>query len=318
MLSLYKGIATIIMLHRVFPLEPNKLPPNENLKVSPEFLETFIVGALHRGYAFVSLDDLHNILSMDTKASKLIVMTLDDGYADNFTYAYPIFKKFNIPFVIYVTTSFPDKSVILWWHVLEDMIAQSDSISLTNGLNFKCETKKQKIDAFMTLRKIIIDLPNECFLHSLNKLFKSGPFDWSGQFFDLVISWKQLKEISESPLATIGAHTVNHHALSGLSNKNLTKEIIDSKVIIESHIGTQVEHFCYPFGGRIEAGEREFRIVKELGFRTAVTTRFGNIFSEHSDHLLSLPRVMLTNQFLWSNFNFRSMKQFLKCRVVTA
>jgi peptidoglycan/xylan/chitin deacetylase (PgdA/CDA1 family) len=118
-------------------------------------------------------------------------------------------------------------------------------------------------------------------------------------------------------LVTIGAHTKNHFSLAKLTQNELIDEIVDSKAIIESRLGISVKHFCYPFGGKKEAGVREFKLIKDLGFDTAVTTRFGNIFPEHSEHLTSLPRVMLTNHFSWATFHFRSLKQMLKGRVVS-
>lgn len=317
MFSFYSGVATIIMLHRVFPHEADKLSPNEGLKVSPEFLEKFIVDAVHSGYRFISLDELHHILSKGKKISKSIVMTLDDGYADNYTYAYPIFKKYNIPFAIYLTTSFPDRSAVLWWYQLEDFLVENDYISLTNGMHFQCGTKKQRVEAFMALRKVIIYLPEENFLSSLNELFENFRCDWQQKVFDLAISWEQLIKICADPLVTIGAHTKNHFALAGLSHNALIDEVVDSKLIIESRLPIHVKHFCYPFGSRAEAGDREFNVIKELGFDTAVTTRFGNIFPEHSDYLTSLPRVMLTERFSWSAFHFRLIKQYLKGPVVT-
>jgi len=51
----------------------------------------------------------------------------------------------------------------------------------------------------------------------------------------------------------------------------LTNELIQSK------IGKKVEYFAYPFGSKNEVGKREFEIVKKLGFKTATTTRNGNI-----------------------------------------
>jgi peptidoglycan/xylan/chitin deacetylase (PgdA/CDA1 family) len=49
-----------------------------------------MVALLHRKYHF------------PFARQKNVVFTLDDGYADNFINAYPIFKKYNIPFCIYV------------------------------------------------------------------------------------------------------------------------------------------------------------------------------------------------------------------------
>ncbi|BBL59015.1 polysaccharide deacetylase family protein [Methylomonas koyamae] len=317
MLSFFEGDATIFMLHRVFPRDANKLSANENLKVSPEFLERFIVSALGSGYSFISLDELHSSLLKSKGNTKSIVITLDDGYADNLIYAYPIFKKYNIPFAIYLTTAFPNRTALLWWYLLEDLIVENDTINLADGLHFQCGKKWQKEAAFMAIRDKIINLPKQSFIDSLNRLFVNLQPDWQQKISELAISWDQLKTLCKSPLVTIGAHTKNHHSLTKLTENQIIDEVIGSKAIIESKLGTSVKHFCYPFGGQNEAGVREFKLIKELGFDTAVTTRFGNIFPEHSAHLTSLPRVMLTDNFSWATFHFRSFKQMLKGRVVS-
>ena len=51
-----------------------------------------------------------------------------------------------------------------------------------------------------------------------------------------------------------------------------------------------MDHFAYPFGNRREAEEREFHLAAECGFKTAMTTRTGSIFSEHALHNMALPR----------------------------
>jgi peptidoglycan/xylan/chitin deacetylase (PgdA/CDA1 family) len=70
-----------------------------------------------------------------------------------------------------------------------------------------------------------------------------------------------------------------------------------SRAVIAAALGKAPEHLAYPYGDAKSAGAREFRIAKELGFRTAVTTRPGVLFPEHADHLTALPRVSLNGTF---------------------
>ena len=87
-----KPIGTIYMLHRVHPFEKGKLSLNENMKVSPEFLERFILERLDK-YEFLSLDQAIAVIEKKIKLTKpFIVFTFDYGYAVNYTYAYPIYK----------------------------------------------------------------------------------------------------------------------------------------------------------------------------------------------------------------------------------
>jgi len=106
------------------------------MKVSPEFLEEFILKLKAKGYEFISIDRLYEILQNKEKVKKQIVFTLDDGYKDNYKIAYPIFKKYNIPFVNYLTTSFPERNAYLWWYVLEDILIENDEIILGNEQKF--------------------------------------------------------------------------------------------------------------------------------------------------------------------------------------
>ena len=102
----FSGMATILTLHRIYHMDKNRLPVNrpcapEGLKISPEFLEKFIIDCKSKGYDFISLDELFLILKNKQKVSKKIIFTIDDGYKDNYTHAYPIFKKYKVPFTIY-------------------------------------------------------------------------------------------------------------------------------------------------------------------------------------------------------------------------
>lgn len=308
----YSGIATIFMLHRVYPFEPNKLAPNENMKISPEFLEKFILELKSKGYEFISLDRLQEMLSGGEQAKKQIVFTLDDGYKDNYEIAYPIFKKYNLPFTVYITTSFPQNESILWWYVLEDLILINENIVLSNGQAFECKTKEQKDDVFLKIREIILGFKKENFLNSLNGLFSNYKIDWFAKNKELCMNWEQIIELSKDELCIIAGHTKNHYALNQLSLNEAKSEIVEANKLIEEKIGKKIEHFAYPFGSIVEIGQREFNIVKSLGFKTTTTTRRGNIYLEHKNYLECLPRIMLTE-----NFDIKDIGKIRRQKVVT-
>jgi peptidoglycan/xylan/chitin deacetylase (PgdA/CDA1 family) len=64
----------------------------------------------------------------------------------------------------------------------------------------------------------------------------------------------------------------------------------------EAALGIRPAHLSYPVGDASSAGVRDFRIAAELGFKTAVTTRLGVLFPEHSGHMLALPRISLNGE----------------------
>jgi peptidoglycan/xylan/chitin deacetylase (PgdA/CDA1 family) len=75
------------------------------------------------------------------------------------------------------------------------------------------------------------------------------------------------------------------------------QEIAASKSVIEERLGRPVRHFAYPVGDPTSAGAREFRLAREAGFATAVTTRPGHVFPGHVAHLHALPRVSVNGLF---------------------
>ena len=264
-------------------------------EVTPEFFEDIILFFKRAGYSFVSLSEVHEILASSTKPHKrFVAFTFDDGYIDNYTLAYPVLKKYQVPFTIYVTTNLVDQKAILWWYYLDKLVNENDRISLRfdcEEYEFNLSTDQEKREVFRKIRSMILSGDYTRFDERLEELL-SPFFD---DLFSLAryssLSWEQIELLSNDPIATIGAHTVNHHPLSKLTEDKVYEEITRSKQIIEQHIHKNVEHFAYPYGTANEAGTREFRIAKEIGFKTVTTTRPGNIFITHGKHLECLPRL---------------------------
>ncbi len=304
------------MLHRVHPDAMDSFRPNRDMAVSPEFLERFIADAQQRGYTFVSLDRIREALQAG-EGNQLLALTFDDGYRDNFTRAYPILKHLGIPFSVYVTTAFPDDDAVLWWYAIEQMLQEHEQVMLADGSELPCHTSQEKLDAFVSLRQLIMALPGDGLGERVNALFAHARFDWPRICAAHALRWTDIEELSRDPLVTIGAHTVSHPVLCALPEQQVRAEMRESRERIETHIGTSVTHFCYPFGSRKEVGAREFQLARELGFESATTTRWGNLFRGHREHLHALPRVPLTNSFDWRGFRRQSLRRFTRGRMVT-
>ena len=125
---LARGKGVIFTLHSVRPEPPEAFEPNGILKVTPEFLEAAIETVRKAGYDIVSLDEAARRLKMDAPARPFACFTFDDGYRDNRDFAYPVFKRHNLPFAIYVPTAYPDGKGELWWLVLEAAVRKANEI----------------------------------------------------------------------------------------------------------------------------------------------------------------------------------------------
>jgi peptidoglycan/xylan/chitin deacetylase (PgdA/CDA1 family) len=155
-----------------------------------------------------------------------------------------------------------------------------------NGGKFSCFTFDDGyLDtytiAFPTLKKF--DVP---FCVYMTRDFYRGTarpvWDASAQMMNVA----QLKEMSESPLCTIGGHTCTHPHLSTFSADTQLHEIADCKADLEDLLGKKVLHFAYPHG---DYNQTTVKIVSELGFVTAVTTSGRHVRDDLQ--LLELDRV---------------------------
>lgn len=288
-----KALGLVYMLHHITDKNPNGIPTNEDLKVSPTFLERIILSYKANGFDFISLDELPVILSSIQKLEDpFIAFTIDDGYLDNFTYALPIFERHQVPFAIFVATDFIDQKTILWWDVLEDLVLHNDIIQF-NRQSYPCHTFQEKWDTFRIIRENILKFDQSQLIEILQKTFSDYHIDWYKPIREKAMTWGQVKELSQHPLCTIGGHTVSHPALNQLSDDDFRQEVKVGIEKLESITGKKINHFAYPYGSPNEIGEREYRLINEFNFKTSFIAYGGCITEENKNNITHLPRVYL-------------------------
>jgi peptidoglycan/xylan/chitin deacetylase (PgdA/CDA1 family) len=115
--------------------------------------------------------------------------------------------------------------------------------------------------------------------------------DLAGIADAVFMTWDMITAMDREGIVEIGAHSVSHRPLRGLTEEEARREMADSRARLQAHVRQQVAHFAYPFGGRAHASHREFRLACGAGFATAVTTRHGNVMPAHRYAPHALPRL---------------------------
>lgn len=288
------ALGVVLMLHRVAKYDKSRLVPNEDLKVSPAFLQKTIDKYRKAGFAFLSLDEVYNIITGKNKIDKpFVAFTLDDGYLDNYTMAYPIFKRNHVPFCIFVATDFPDKQAILWWITIEDLILSHDEIHLSDSSTYICQTYQQKWDTFRLLREKILKLDQKNLLTSLQDLFADYQIDWLEPIQEMSMSWDNIRELGKEPLCTIGGHTMSHPSFIPLTLEKIKTEIDGGLEKLSTVIEYDIRHFAYPYGSIKEDGEREYEYLKSFDFKTTFVSFGGVVTKNDINNMTHLPRFML-------------------------
>lgn len=288
----------IYMLHRICEQSSNKLFANENMNVSPILLEQFIEYLKNKNIDIISLSDVPKHLCSKNK-KMFVAFSMDDGYKDNLTNALPVFKRQNTPYTIFLSGSFPEKSAILWWYEIEDLILNNEIIELGNGHIYECYTKKQKESSFIAIREEILKLNQQDLVHELNTLFSKYKVSWTSKCSQLCLSWEDVKTISKEPLVTIGAHTAHHYNLKQLIDEDSVKtEIMEGMRLYKEKADIIPNIFAYPFGSPNEVGDREIKVLSKLPFKLSVLAYGGEVTKRNSKNLYSLPRIFLTEDYI--------------------
>jgi peptidoglycan/xylan/chitin deacetylase (PgdA/CDA1 family) len=266
---LHPVVGEIWCLHRVLPNRSWALP-NHELEITPDYLEQLILSYMGDAYRFVSLDSMvGNLKKMCWPwQKKMVNISFDDGFRDIYEYAYPIFKKYNIPFTIYLTTAFPEGKAEIWWIQLEQLIANNTTL-VVQDQEYQCRTADEKRQLFNELIQQIYqssDTPSRVF----EQWFAGYHIDMD----NLALTWDELAEMLSSGLLTVGSHTQSHPMLTKIPTEEVRQELLESKNLIEQHLSISVNHFSYPHSAYNMEIANELRLI---GYKSATLGYGGSI-----------------------------------------
>ena len=285
----YGGAGTIFMLHSIIP--DDDYLPRENIHTTVGFLESTIRYYLMRRVPIVSLSEAMARLKSGS-TERFVSFTFDDGYRDNLTLALPVFRKYNLPFTVYIASSYLERRhEEYWWGQVRHLVRDNDHISgdyWEKPISMK--TPREKIAAYRTLSHAIdsgkVDMARVETLFDRYKVSLTEVLDRDA------MTWSELGIAARTEhLLEIGGHTDSHAHLSTLEEQTALDDIRRNKTAIENVIDRPVRHFCYPYGDAASCGPRDFELARIAGYETATTTRMGNLFPAHIDTPWALPRM---------------------------
>lgn len=165
----------IVMLHRVTS-KKSSVADMATYEITPTQLDELLSQYKQQGYIFVSMDEVCQMQQTKRYHNKFVALTLDDGYLDNMVEALPVFRKYNCPFCIYMTSSFVDSTEACWWypkhdvpflsqeqlrHLAQDPLCTIGAHTITHPYLSKltCAEKKQEIVGSKQRLEEILGLP---------------------------------------------------------------------------------------------------------------------------------------------------------------
>ncbi len=279
-----RGRLSILIFHRVID-EPDPLFPDDAESVSD--FDT-ILSWVSQWFRVLPLQDAVEKLESGNLPRRAACITFDDGYADNYLNALPVLQKHGLHATFFIATGFLDGKR-MWNDTIIEAIRltpgeEIDASSIGLG-RLRTGTLDEKREAVGSLVTELKHRPPEERAELVAGL--AGSVDATLPT-DLMMTTDQLLALHASGMG-IGAHTVTHPILRLCDEEAARAEISDSRETLQSVLGEDIRLFAYPNGKRgDDYGDREARIVQELGFDAAVSTNPGT--SRPGDSLFELRR----------------------------
>jgi len=286
----------VLMYHRILPQDDKRtLTEEPGMTVTPETFRQHI-SILKKYFDIIKLADwAQQKFDNNDPPRRNCAITFDDGWADNFEFAFPILKASNVPATIFLVSDMIGTSEAFWPGRLARLITIISSHYpqhwshpvlewlQKNPINYRLSDTlptREEISTLIACAKIYSDQEIHDRLTHIENVLQLA----TGNHPPSLLNWQQVTEMVNSGLVEIGSHSRNHVRLNEHTpNEILRKEIIDSKDTIEKHIGQQVKTFCFPNG---DYCPEALTLVKQ-NYISAVTTKSGWNTNYTDCHLLN-------------------------------
>jgi len=201
------------------------------------------------------------------------VITFDDGYRNNYSIALPILKEFNFPAAVFVCSGFLNSSKMTWYDKVIYAIQRSSCNQIELGektYSFKhprSNRRWDRINDLLTDLKAKTDHERAVLVEQIETTL---PVEHDQNECFAFLSDGEVKEMHQTGLITIGAHTANHELLTQVSLEEAEKTVMKNYQDLKAIIDHDVNFISYPNGNY---NMKILELMHALPFKAAFTTK---------------------------------------------
>ncbi len=263
----------VLAYHKVSP-DPHPFFPPDHPEVFEQHMQF-----LKRCYNVLPLIELVERSRRNDLPDRAVAITFDDGYRDNYDYAFPILRKYGLPATVFVATGSIETGQTLWHDRVFDSFRfataeRAFSLKQMPGAALSSETaeaRQRSLTDVLIKAKELYGQERLRFVEEVENVLR--PRLPEAQT-DRMLSWDQIREMHRGGIE-FGSHTVTHPVLSRIPRSEMVKELRESKRQLSEQLGAPVSAFAYPNGHAVDYNAEVKNVLRETGYVCAVNCERG-------------------------------------------
>ncbi len=307
-LVLHRGRVAILTYHRVVS---DDLIRTEHIQsgmyVRAQSFEAHIE-YLRRQFVILPLEDLVQMWHADRldRQRSYCVLTFDDGWRDNYQYAFPVLKKHSLPATIFLATDYvgtsrwfwPDQVKFLLEQSSEHMTVKQRRKALATVVRETLKIDEPSAEKLCAQRESDDPIDSDALIEGCKRLDLEVIQEFVGKLsralvVDLpsrrvLLDWEEVRIMADQGV-TFGSHSCSHRIMTQIPLEEARKEMVESRHAMLLHGIKPVPVFCYPNGNCDQSLKA---LARDSGYLAAVGCEIG-LEGHHPHDQFALKRIGL-------------------------
>lgn len=217
-------------------------------------------------------------------------LTFDDGFRNVATTAYPLLEKYQMLATVYLVTGFVGTRQPAWPDWVYYAVAETKAREISfEGATLRLNSVDDRRRAYRHISTNLKPRPRSERERILDDLrTQLGDLRVPDEHPVASLNWDEVHKLASTGLVDFGSHTHTHPILSRCSDEEQWDELKTSRDILIEH-GVSADLFAYPNGTTADYTSSTQRMLRELGYQSAVSMRPG-LNKRHQD-IYALRRI---------------------------
>jgi peptidoglycan/xylan/chitin deacetylase (PgdA/CDA1 family) len=252
---------TVLTYHRVGHRGDEGDLNREVIEVEPAELENQIE-VLEKHCTIISLADVRRFRDGGRVPPNPVLLTFDDGYADNHRLALPILRRAGVKATFFIPTAYPDAGRLFWWDKIALLFHRTvaETVELTYperqtlyprrdpavATERVCAAVKRTLDVSMSRVWEDLERALGCAI---------SPAEESATARRTIMGWSEIRALAAAGM-DVQSHSHRHIVLNTLSPADAERDLRRSASILREAVDQPVHSVAYPVGYELSGALR--------------------------------------------------------------